>query len=114
MKLPALLRSSFILLTSSLLFACASPMVWEKPGSTEADFHQAVARNQAKATRDLRPPAYQPPPPVPAGQYDTTSLSHGLNQNNEQAAFQIERETYFRNLMMADGWRLVPAPSRPK
>lgn len=97
-----------------LLVGCATPMVWVKPGSTEAEFHQASARNRAKAIRDIRTPAPTAPPPVPAGQYDTTSLYHGLNQSAEQNAAHAERENYFRTLMQSEGWQLVPAPKRTK
>lgn len=107
------------LLALILLAGCAAPMVWEKPGSAEAEFYQADGRARARAIREVR----DTPQPAqnhinfnayPGTQYNSQPLYDGVSAGMNSTATAIERENYYRSLMQAEGWRLVPAPKRAK
>jgi hypothetical protein len=97
-----------------LATGCVTPQeyVWTKPGSTDAEYRTAIARAQAKTMRDFRPPP-RPRPTFPHysknTDYNPAALYDAIERNREQAEFERARDDYFKALMEADGWTLVPS-----
>ena len=96
-----------VLLVLLVTPGCQSPpqFVWHKPGASQEETQRAIGRARLQAMN------WQPPrPPAPPAPLVRTWFDVGQDAGSGSAAWadEYQRKEYFRLLMQAEGYTLIP------